>query len=663
MKIRILTIIPVFIFLSNFGFAQEAELENLLESQEEYSDISDLVQILSDLEENPININSAKAEQLSVLPWLSDVQSVAIVKHRQNHGKFNSIDDLLNVESVSSSTAEAIEKYISFEPTVSLSDFRFRFKSRFNRKMEQSQGLQDGSYYPSPFKYYNRFSARYNNSISLGGVLEKDPGEKQFNDLGLFYLKFENPSSGDRLILGSYRLEFGHGLVFWNPYGYNSSGSPLFAAKKNAQGLKEYTLVDENASLYGIAGKKCLKIYQFFIFYSEQKLDATLNPDGSVKNFYQTGYHRNDLELQKRKTVTEKLIGGRAQLLPLQNVKLGLTFYKSRYDRQISLNDMYRSRFAFNGKENHVLGSDFNLNLGTLNFFGEYARSKNNGYGFLTGLLFHAGTFEFITLARHYSKNFISMHGRGYSAQGDQPQNEQGVLMGVHFNALKNLKLSFAYDRYKFPWRTYFIPMPSHGHELLFRATHKPLKGLWLHVQARLRQKDQVLYTSDILGREVTIIYPRSQLNLRFQIDYNPYTFIKLRQRLERVRVNYQENENTLFTDSAGFNGMLVYQDLTFNISKALSISTRLSFFDTDNYDSRLYQFERDVPGMLTNYMLYGKGSRVYGFVQYKVKKFLRLSLKISSTQYLHKKSIGTGSDKIEGNTLNSINFQIESNW
>lgn len=653
----------LFLLISTITFAQEVEIENLLENQEEYSDISELVQTLSELEKNPIDINSASIDQLTILPWISTVQAIAMIRFREKNGKFRSIDDLFQVNTLSPSTIEAIEKYITFAPTVSFSDFSFNFKSRINRKIEESIGLQNGKYHPSPFKYYNRFLMSYNNSVSFGGLLEKDSGEKNFDDLSLFFLKFENQSSGDRLILGNYRLEFGNGLLFWNPYGYSKSSAPLYAAKRRGQGLKEYTLVDENASLCGIAAKKCLKIYQFFIFYSRKKLDATLNLDGSVKNFYAAGYHRTDIEMEKRNNVEETLVGGRVQIQPIQTIKLGLTFYNSQYNRLISLTDIYRSRFAFNGRKNHVLGTDFNVTYHTLNFFGEAGISKNKGYGVLTGILLHAGQFDFVTSVRVYSKDFISLHGQCFSTQRNHPQNERGLYLGAHYNVLKNLKLSFYFDQYKFPWRTYFIPMPAKGHEMLFKISHKPAKGLWLYVQTKLRQKDQMLNSEDNWNREIKIVHPRNQLNVRFQLDYKPWSFFRLRQRMEQVRVNYHKNINTLITQGTKINGLLLYNDILFNINKKLSISARLSYFDTNNYDSRVYQFERDVPGMMTNYMLYGRGSRWYGYVQYKLKSFLRLSLKFSSTQYLHVNSVGTGSDKIVGNTINSVNFQMESNW
>jgi len=49
---------------------------------------------------NPVNINLANAQQLTVLKGVGDKKAQAIISYREQHGNFNSIDELLNVKGV-----------------------------------------------------------------------------------------------------------------------------------------------------------------------------------------------------------------------------------------------------------------------------------------------------------------------------------------------------------------------------------------------------------------------------------------------------------------------------------------------------------------------------------------------------------------------------------
>lgn len=59
-----------------------------------------------------VNINSASAEQLSLLPGIGQVKAKAIVTYRQEHGKFTSPDELINVKGIGEKTLEKILPYL-----------------------------------------------------------------------------------------------------------------------------------------------------------------------------------------------------------------------------------------------------------------------------------------------------------------------------------------------------------------------------------------------------------------------------------------------------------------------------------------------------------------------------------------------------------------------
>ena len=57
-------------------------------------------------------------------------------------------------------------------------------------------------------------------------------------------------------------------------------------------------------------------------------------------------------------------------------------------------------------------------------------------------------------------------------------------------------------------------------------------------------------------------------------------------------------------------------------------------FFRTDSYDSRLYEYENDLPGLMKNVGLYGKGVRWYALAKGRVLGKVHLSLKYSITHF-----------------------------
>jgi len=651
----LLLLVCLISFLSSIK-AQDPEIEELLEQHKEYSDISDLLEMLAELEQNPIDLNRATAEQLAVLPWISNVLAIAIINYRDQIKGFNSIEDLARLDNINPDLIPILKKYITVHPINIDRQISFTTKTRLSRKFEAAASSEDSAAYRSPTKVYHRFNLNYGNDLRVGLLLEKDSGERQMDDLNIYYLSYQSHSNNNKLIIGNYRLEFAQGLVFGNPYGYYKGSDPVYPAKRRGRALLEYSLVDENASLYGISAQVCFKIYQFFLFLSSAKLDATLNDDGTVKNFYISGYHRSANEMEKKDQLTERLAGYRVVIKPASFLALGTTYYQSLYHPALSIQDDNLYRFDFKGKANQLIGIDFNLTLAQFNLFGELARSENNGIGLLAGVLTEFQRLELVILGRNYSKNFISYHGSSFGERGDKLQNELGIFWGFQFKPAKSLKLGIYFDQFKFPWRSYFIPMPSNGTDFFLRAEYRTFKNLLISLQYKLEQKEQNI-------SEINRIVPRHQNRLRAQLEFRPSRALILRCRIEKNWVTYQLYKGLDYRYPRCFQGVLLYQDMIVKLKHNFDLAARLTFFDTDSYESRVYQFEQDIPGLLTNQMLQGTGTRGYLRIQWRINEMLNLSLKLGSTQYHFVSSTGGDTVTKPGRILHSINLQLETNW
>jgi hypothetical protein len=103
---------------------------------------------------------------------------------------------------------------------------------------------------------------------------------------------------------------------------------------------------------------------------------------------------------------------------------------------------------------------------------------------------------------------------------------------------------------------------------------------------------------------------------------------------------------------------MAFVQDVTASGNR-WSASFRYALFDTDDYENRLYVYEKDV-WLATSLPAYeGKGSRIYLLVHYAITPHADVWLRWSRTNYLDRSFIGSAGDQIDGNTRNDVKFQL----
>jgi len=644
---RLQIIIFLFFLLSTYivCLAQQ-EIEDLIEDEIEYSDQSELLELLIEIERHPLDINSATEQQLLMLPWLSPANVYNIIEYRKINGYFNNVAELEYVNGITPAMLTILNKYLTVHSTNTKKIFVLEQRSRIFHKIDDEQNISKNYQHNTPNKYYNKFNIKYNRNYEIGFLWEKDSYEKQLNDLALFYFKYDNPITKSKIILGNYCLEFGQGLTFWNPYGYGKGGNPTYSAIKRERGIIGYSMVDENASLFGLTSQICLKIYQLVIFYSHSKLDASLNLSGDVENFYNTGYHRTTNELAKKDVLGEELLGGRLIVQPDRNIAIGTTYYCSNYDREIKNPEIEKNRFDFRGKMNFVGSADIDVKLHNYQLFGEIAQSKNKGWGLVCGSHLNFKPIDLVFVARNYTKELQSLHGMGFGERGDHPQNEQGFYTGISYRIFKHTNLTLSFDRYKFPWRSYYEKMPINGKELLLKIEQKINRTLVFNGQLKVDTKDDYSVTFNRLGK-------RQRLNWRLQIDFTPVDELRLRGRVEKCNSKLETMSK----------GMLMYQDVRYQIKDRLTLYYRLTFFDIDDYESRIYQFENDLPFVLTNQMLDGRGNRQYLCIQYNLFSVFRIGLKYSLTNTEKEDSLHHRLKKMEYHSDQTINFQIESNY
>jgi hypothetical protein len=133
----------------------------------------------------------------------------------------------------------------------------------------------------------------------------------------------------------------------------------------------------------------------------------------------------------------------------------------------------------------------------------------------------------------------------------------------------------------------------------------------------------------------------------------NSSRFFRWRSRIEVVSVDYRST-------GGREKGILMYQDIRWSPLAHLQIDARAAAFQTDSYDSRVYEFESEPFGAVANPALFGKGLRWYLLTRYEIGAGIDLWVKYARTQKEGVKSMGSGADEILGDVDNRLTFQLE---
>ena len=96
------------------------------------------------------------------------------------------------------------------------------------------------------------------------------------------------------------------------------------------------------------------------------------------------------------------------------------------------------------------------------------------------------------------------------------------------------------------------------------------------------------------------------------------------------------------------------------SINDRVSATFRASYFDTQDYDSRVYAFENDVPYSFYIPAFYQNGLRFYLNLKVKATENLTFYVKASQTRYVGDiQSISSGDSMIESNHRTDLKFHI----
>ena len=640
----------VFAFIVSTVNPQTAVEESLLEDAE---DAEELLEQMENWRKRPIDLNRASLTILQELPVLSPLMAEALVQERNRGGAFHSLSDAWQRLGWDERTREILRPYLTVSRRAA-SHRDLHLRERLITRFPKASGYSEGDYEGGPWKSMHRVTTRYSDNLRAGVFIEKDAGERQWNDHWVGYIETAMPDLGLQAVLGHYRVEVGQGLVFWGPYGLTKGADPIAPVKKRPKRCRGYASADENHFFTGAALTLHRGGLALVMFASRTRLDAGLRPDGSATSLTTTGLHRNDLEREKKDNLPETLYGGRIEASGDWGT-VGLTGRFSRYATALSPEDPERYAFAFEGRNNHVVGIDFDIRLDGANLSGEAAISRSGGWAVVVSAIARVKSVDLAMLIRRYAPDFHNPHSRSFGSSA--AQNDAGIYLGFRGKITPSTSLSLFCDIARKPWRTYAFPTPSNKSDVFGQLEHG-LSGMTWLLKVRWRQSDDIRPGSSD-WRPTEVLGVRNHRQIRWECRFHPTSRIDLKSRIETVQVARPRIVGEIQAPSSTENGLLMYQDVRVRPGSRWSLALRWITFDTPSYDSRIYEFESDLPGILTTRPLYGKGVRWYVLLK-RNGVFLDVSVKFGATRRDGIDSWGTGSDEIPGDTIRDLSVQAD---
>ncbi len=591
-----------FVCLASLGAGEE-----IGEPDFEVSESYEALEKLEELRDEPLDLNRASVSELLAIPWITPLLAEGILAWRQKAKGFASLDDLRSLPRVTDELFDKISPYLKVgeaRPREKPYPLRLLLRSRLADRRPREEG-----YVGDSRKVYNRLKVDIGEDLSLGLLAEKDAYERSYGDFLCGYFHVQGLGFVDQVVLGNYELDFGEGLLFSPPrFTMKTSG----IIKRPGKGLEPYGSSDENSSLLGCAFSTTLGGFEFVPFYSRSTLDATLDENGEVESLYESGYHRTQTELDKVDRVTEELFGGRVDFGRSDWLKAGFTGYWSRYDPAFCPEE--ETYYTFSGDRFSLVSADFDLLAGGLELFGEYAKSAGLGEGTVLGSIVSLPPAEISTVFRKFDDDFYSPHSAAFADGKDQ--NELGAFGAIGYRLSKRTKLKAYFDLFEHPKPAYRAPFPISGEEAFGEIEHRLIKDLTLHIRYRSKGKDESTKVED--GSKL-LLHRRE--NFRFQADWEESKSLSLRLRTELSKAEIPD----LASEERG--GMLLLAVVSRPV-EGLRLEGRVIYFDTDSYDSRIYEYENDLPGVMTNQALYGKGRRFYLLVKERLTDLSKVSMK-----------------------------------
>ncbi|MBR5652665.1 MAG: helix-hairpin-helix domain-containing protein [Prevotella sp.] len=616
----------------------------------------ELYETLCELEQQPININTATREQLEQLGFLSERQVEDICEYLYRYRQMQSLGELAMIPSIDFATRRLLTHFITIGPLPE------QGWPSFNNIMKQGKHElfldtripfykrrgDDNGYLGGPVAHRFRYSFSHADNLRIGITGAQDAGEPFFGkhnpwgyDFYSFYVDVRHLGILEQLTVGRYRVTTGMGLVLNNQFGVGKLMSTNTAGTMGNI-LRPHASNYDGDYMQGAATTlRLAQRVELTAFASYRGIDATLAAhEDTITTIVTTGYHRTQTEMDKKNNTHETLVGTHLGIRT-GGWRFGATFAYSHLDRtlQPDISQPYRRHYP-SGDNFWNVSADYGYMAHHISITGETAMSKDGGIATVNSVNVQAAERLTLTLLhRYYAADYQALHAKAFS-EGGRTQNEHGLYLGVRWNPSDHLLMQ-AYTDYAHFAEPRFIALHfSNTWDNMVQATVSHGVCSWTaRYRLRYRQRDNTEKTA-LIGQW------EQRGRLAFTIDGG---WLKSTTQGDIAHSQFEKNSF----------GWMVSERLSAQVGRMVQLAASAGYFHTDDNDSRIYTME---PGLLYRYSFpsfEGEGLRMTFVARIDPTPRLTFIARVQSTNYFDRDHISSGLQQIDHSSMTDLQLQM----
>lgn len=633
-------------YLVQTGLAEDVESADL---EARYDDLCELAA-------NRLNLNTAQREDMERLPLLTYDQMVSLIAYRDRVGAIRSWDEL-RVAGIGNDRLRALLPYFAYlgEPAQARHRLTMADLLRYgHHEAVAYMGLpcydrrgDHQGYQGYPYRHWVRYTYNYGQDVRAALVGAQDAGEPFMagpNRLGYdyysFYLQLRHRGWLRSLVVGRYRLRLGMGLIMNTNYGFGKLAE-LSTMGRMDPVITGHSSRSEANYLQGAAATMALtRRVAVTLFGSYRRVDATLNADSAtVATLLRTGYHRTQSEIDRRHN-TAQALGGASVAYSHGGLRIGLSGVYSHYNRPLRPDTaaLYR-RYAPVGSGFWNLSVDYAYRVHGFELTGETATGGGGGLATVNRVVYSpVQRLSLMAVQRFYSYRYHALQGRSF-AEGGQVSNESGVYLGAQWSLSHGWTVRAYTDYAYFAWPRYGLSFSSHVWDHLLEAEYRRGSVVW---QTRYRLKRRLTDAADH-SHLIDYATHRGQTSVVGQWG----------------RVGAKSVVGVAYSAKGrGSLGWLVGQWLRYGTDR-WQVCGSVAYFDTDDYESRLYYYERGLLYTFGFPSYYGQGLHYAVSVRADLSRHVQAAVRAGTTNYMDRDHISSGLQQIDRSSQTDVEMQL----
>lgn len=616
----------------------------------------DAYETLCDMEDHPLNINTASREELEQLPFLTAAQVEDISEYIYRHGPMLTLRELQLIKSLDYARRRLLccfvvagEPQKRRRPSLGqiLSKGRSEMMLTVRQPLYNREGDRNG-YLGYNTKHSLRYTFDSGDYLRFGLVGAQDSGEPFFsgkNGMGYdhysYFAQVRNFGALENVVVGHYRLQFGMGLVANTGFSLGKTAM-LTTLGRTTDNIRPSLSRSAADYLQGAAVTvRVAKGLKASAFASYRPIDATLNAnDGTIRTIVTTGYHRTPNEMAKKNNRSTAM-GGMNLRYAKSGFHVGMTAVYSHLDRDMKPDATAEYRKYYPAGNDFVnAGASYGYTSHAVSASGETAIDRHGAVATINSVSVNLiEGLSLMALHRYYSYKYSSLYANSFS-DGGNVRNENGFYFGATWQPSANFKVRAYADYAHSPWPRYRISRSSNSLDAMLSGTLSV--GRWAlsgRYRVRMRYRDNDAKTA-------IVRYYTHRARMSATYDYG------------KGWSSTTQADYALSAFGTSDRGYMLSQCVNAQW-RWLKAAISANYFHTDSYESRLYAYERGPLHTFSFPAYYGHGIRYALMLRADFGRRLMAIAKIGVTDYFDRATIGSGLQAIDHSAVADVDVQL----